>query len=271
MDGVRSADGTAISYTRAGSGPAVVLTTGSLDDGAENAPLAAQLAKHFTVFNYARRGRGASGDTQPYAVERELEDLAALIDAAGGSAFLYGVSTGGALALEAAAAGLAIDGLAVYEVPYAVGEDAARQWREYVRQLRGLLAHGRRDAALELFMRFAGARAEDVVAARSSSVWPGLEALAHTLAYDAAILGDGPPPSDRLATITQPALVATGGPEPDPYAPDAPVGFFERAADAVAAALPRAERLTLAGQPHVVDPVVLAPELERFFTAASTS
>jgi pimeloyl-ACP methyl ester carboxylesterase len=112
-----SKDGTDIAYERMGSGPAVILVGGGLDDGAENAPLAPELAEQFTVYNYARRGRGESGDTLPYAVAREIEDLDALIAEAGGSAHLYGVSSGGALALEAAAAGLAVDGIALYEVP----------------------------------------------------------------------------------------------------------------------------------------------------------
>ena len=120
---VTSNDGTTIAYDRKGSGPAVVLVGGALDDGAENASLVPALAEHFTVYNYARRGRGASGFTEPYAVEREIEDLDALIAEAGGSAHLFGASSGGALALEAAAAGSAIDTIAVWEVPYAVGDD----------------------------------------------------------------------------------------------------------------------------------------------------
>lgn len=114
---VTSKDGTSIAYQRAGTGPAVILVGGGLDDGSENAALVPELARHFTVVNYARRGRGDSGDTQPYAVEREIEDIDALISEAGGSAHLFGASSGGALALEAAAAGLAIDRIAVYEVP----------------------------------------------------------------------------------------------------------------------------------------------------------
>jgi len=122
MGRVTSADGTAIAYERTGSGPAVILVGGGLDDGAENAPLAPELAERFSVYNYARRGRADSGDTPPYALEREIEDLDALIAEAGGSAHLFGASSGGALVLEAAAAGSAVDRAAVYEVPYMVGE-----------------------------------------------------------------------------------------------------------------------------------------------------
>jgi hypothetical protein len=254
MSHVTSKDGTSIAYDRQGSGPSLILVGGGLDDGAENAPLAVELAASFTVFNYARRGRGGSGDTPPYAVVREIEDIDALIAEAGGSAHLHGVSSGGALALEAAAAGLAIDRLAVYEVPYCVAPDVAERWRAYVEQLGPVLAQGRRGDALELFMRMAGASDESISSARSSPMWSGLEAIAHTLAYDAACLGDGPPPARRLPAVTQPVLVATGGGGE----------LFERAGDAIAASLPNAERLVVAGQSHVADPKTIAPVLERF-------
>jgi hypothetical protein len=135
------------------------------------------------------------GDVRGHAalrVAREIEDLEALIAEAGGSAHLHGVSSGGALALEAAAAGLAADRLAVYEVPYSIGEEASRRWREYVEELEAVLAEGRRGDAVELFMRVAGASEENIAGARNSPMWPGLEAIAHTLAYDAACMGDGP-------------------------------------------------------------------------------
>jgi pimeloyl-ACP methyl ester carboxylesterase len=132
-----------------GSGPAVILVGGGLDDGSENAPLAPELAEHFTVLNYARRGRGDSGDTLPYALEREIEDIEALIAEAGGTAHLYGVSSGGALALEAAAAGIAVDRLAVYEVPYNMADDWPPRWRAYVEQLGAVLTEGRRGDALD--------------------------------------------------------------------------------------------------------------------------
>jgi pimeloyl-ACP methyl ester carboxylesterase len=261
MSRVLSKDGTPIAYDRTGDGPAIILVGGGLLDPVtgragrwENAPLAEALAARFTVYNYDRRGRADSGDILPYAVEREVEDLGALISQAGGLAHLYGVSSGGALALEAAAAGLAADRIAVYEVPYSIGEEASRRWSAYVEELTAALGEGRRGDAVELFMRVAGAPEEDIAGAKRSPLWPGLEAIAHTLAYDAACLGDGSPPTARLATVTQPTLVATGGSD----------DFFEQAADAIAARLPHAERRTLAGQGHLVDPKALAPVLERF-------
>ena len=161
--------------------------------------------------------------------------------------------------LEAAAAGLAIDRLAVYEVPYMIGEEVVRRWREYVAQLEALLAEGRRGDAVAAFMRLAGASEQNIAAARESPLWPGLEAIAHTLAHDAACLGDGRPPTARLAGITRPALVVSGR-------ACRPI-IFAQAADALAAALPHAERLILEGQTHVVDPRALAPELVRCFGA----
>jgi pimeloyl-ACP methyl ester carboxylesterase len=255
MPHVTSKDGTSIAFEQSGSGPTVILVGGGLDDGSENAPLVPELAESFSVVNYSRRGRGDSGDTHPYALEREIEDIEALIAALGGPAHVYGVSSGGALAIEAAAAGSAIDELAIYEVPYLIADDAARRWQSYLDQLRPALAEGRRGDAIELFMEVAGSSEADIAGAKDSPFWPGLEALAHTLAYDAACLGDGRPPTSRLREITQPTLVATGGADE----------FFEQAADAIAASIPNAERLTIEGQGHVADPMVVARQLKRFF------
>jgi alpha-beta hydrolase superfamily lysophospholipase len=267
MSHVVSADGTAIAYERVGSGPAVVLVGGGLDDGAENAPLAAALAERFTVVNYARRGRGESGDTLPYAVQREIEDIDALIAEAGGAADVYGISSGGALALAAAAAGSAIERIAVYEVPWNVDPGWPARWRAYTDELDAMLAAGRRGDAVARFMRLADMPDEAIAGARGAPVWPALEAVAHTLAYDAACLGSGQPPAEQLARITQPALVATGtghGP--------AAAGWeraLDGAADAIAASLPHAERRALAGQSHVVDASVLAPVLAEFFAGSA--
>jgi pimeloyl-ACP methyl ester carboxylesterase len=253
MARVTSADATEIAYERAGDGPTVILVGGGLDDGAENAPLMTELATRFTVVNYARRGRAGSGNTLPYALEREVEDIAALIAEAGGPAHVFGASSGGALALEAAAGGLAIDRVAIYEVPYPVG--MVDVWRQYVEQLAVALAEGRRGDALALFMRVAGATEESIAAARGAPLWARLERLAPTLAYDAACLGDGRPPA-RLAAVACPVLVLTG---------EDAAGFYGPAADAVVASVPTARRELLAGQGHVADPAVLAEALSDFF------
>jgi pimeloyl-ACP methyl ester carboxylesterase len=263
MNHVASKDGTSIAYEREGRGPAVVLVGGAMDDGSENAPLVPELVAGFTVFNHARRGRGESGNTPPYAVEREIEDLDALIEEAGGTAHVFGASSGGGLALEAAAAGLAIDRLAVYEVPYSMDADGPHWNQRDVPEVEELLAQGRRGEAVELFMRTVGSSEEDIAGAKASPFWPPLEALAHTLAYDAAIMGDGPPPADRLARIVSPTLVATGTVS-DAHGGVAPE-FMTRSADAIAASIPRAERQVIDGAGHMVGAKLVAPVLERFF------
>lgn len=260
-----SADGTRLAVTCEGTGPAVVLVGGGLDDGAENAPLATELSRWFTVYNYARRGRGGSGDIQPYAVTQEIEDLGAVITLAGGAAHVHGVSSGGALALRAAAAGVPITRLSVYEVPYAIDAEAVAVWREYVDHLKATLTRGDLDGALRLFMRLAGAGEDDIDAAASSPAWPGLLAIAHTLAYDAACLGDGEPPVADLARVTQPTLVVTGA-VPDPHMPGLPRGFFDAAADVVAANIPNATRKVVEGQSHVADPTRMALVLKDFYS-----
>jgi alpha-beta hydrolase superfamily lysophospholipase len=251
---VISTDATPIVYERYGSGPALILVGGGLDDGSENVPLAQALAGHFSVYNYARRGRADSGDTPPYAVEREIEDIAALIAVASEPVSVYGVSSGGMFALEAAAAGLPIHRLGVYDVPYDPDPDSASRYDEYREHLAAALAARRPGDAVALFMGLAGSSEADIERARESPYWPALTELAPTLAHDAALYG--PPPVGRLARITQPTLVATG----------AGNHFFALAADAVAAHLPHAERHTFAGQGHVADPAAVAPVLRRFFT-----
>ncbi|HEX6685452.1 MAG TPA: alpha/beta hydrolase [Candidatus Limnocylindrales bacterium] len=260
MNQATSKDGTTIAYHGQGEGPAVILVTGGLDDGSENAPLADALASGFTVLNYQRRGRGESGDNQPYAVEREIEDIDVLIGAVGGGpAHVFGVSSGGALALEAAAAGLAIDRLAVYEVPYLMADELRQFWLSYVEDLREAIAEDRRGDALKLFMSLAGSPPEQIVEAEASEHWPRLLPVAHTLVYDAECLRDGRPPA-HLARITQPVLVATGS-------ADWQGDFYAGAADAIAAIVPDARRETIAGQGHVAEPEILAAVLRSFFMA----
>src|SRR5579885_1623888 len=214
MPRVKSADGTMIAFETLGRGPVVILVDGALCyRGFGPMPcLAALLAAHFTVYVYDRRGRGESGNTHPYAVAREVEDLAALIDAADGSASLYGISSGAALALEAARTlGAKVTKLALYEAPYN-GEAIARQrMRDYAANLAEALAADRRGDAVALFMTLVGAPAEQIAGMRESPVWPAFEAVAPTLAYDSAILGDGRVPVEKAASATTPALVMNGG------------------------------------------------------------
>jgi pimeloyl-ACP methyl ester carboxylesterase len=264
MDRVTSKDGTSIAYERLGSGPAVILVGGGFVDRSENSPLAAELAEQFTVYNYDRRGRGDSSDTAPYAVAREIEDIEALLAEVGGSPRLYGESSGGALALEAAATGIPVGRLAVYEVPYDMADDGPQRHREYVEKLEALLADGRRGEAAELFMRLAGASEEMVEGAKNSPMWSGMKGLAHTLAYDAACMGTMQPPADRFARIGCPTLVMTGGASPDSFVAGGG-DFFDKAADAIVDAVPGAQRLVVEGQTHQVDPKVIAPVLVRFF------
>jgi pimeloyl-ACP methyl ester carboxylesterase len=252
-----SRDGTSLAYQRTGQGPAVILISGAMSTGATVAPLAGPLSDRFTVVSYDRRGRGESGDTAPYAVAREVEDLAALIDAVGGEAALYGISSGGALALHAAASGLPVRRVAVYEVPFAMSEGGAKERAEYTEHLTEALAQGRRGDAVELFLRLTGLAEEMIQGARQSPMWAGMEAIAPSLAYDDAVMGDGRVPRERLASIPVPVLSMAG---------DASPTWMREAARAVAEAAPEGTYRALEGQTHMVDPNVLAPVLAEFFT-----
>ncbi|HJQ72740.1 MAG TPA: alpha/beta hydrolase, partial [Actinomycetota bacterium] len=199
METITSRDGTAIAFDRMGEGAPVVLVTGGSVDRMSNAPLAQELASDFTVLNYDRRGRGPSGDTPPYAIEREIEDIEAMLEAAGGSANLYGSSSGAALALQATAAGLPVTKLALWEPPYIIDENA-RPPRDQVEQYETMVAEGRRGDAAEYFMtKVVGMPPEFAAQARNEPWWPNQEALAHTLAYDARIMGDYSVPTDQAA------------------------------------------------------------------------
>lgn len=251
-----SLDGTELAYARAGQGPAVILVSGAMSTGGTMAPLAGLLADRCTVLRYDRRGRGESGDTTPYAVEREVEDLAALVEAAGGEASLYGISSGGALVLEAAAAGLPVRRVAVYETPYALDEEGARERAEYTARLTEALAQGRRGDAVELFLRLTGLAEEMIRGARRSPMWASMEAVAPTLAYDDSVMGGGLLPRERLASIAVPVLAVAGAASPP---------WLCEATRAVADAVPDGTYRTLEGQTHMVDPGVLAPVLAEFF------
>jgi len=255
METVTSRDGTTIALDRIGSGPAVVLVSGGSTDRSANAPLADLLASDFTVLNYDRRGRGPSGDTIPYAIEREVEDIAAVLDAAGEGASLYGTSSGAALALEAAASGVRVSKLALWEPPFIIDE-SARPPADQVQQYETMLAEGRRGDAVEYFMReVVRMPPEFVEQARGAPFWAATEAIAHTLPYDARIMGDYSVPVDRAALIQAPTLVLVGG---------GSFPFMHETADALAAALPNGEVRVLEGQTHDVAPDVMAAALRMF-------
>ncbi len=259
MKTIQSADGTTIAFDQLGKGPMLILVAGALNTRASSS-LAARLAPHFTVFVYDRRGRGESGDTAPYAVEREIEDIDALITEAGGSAFLFGHSSGGALALEAALqlGGEKVKKLAIYEVPYNDDREFQRAWRAYIQQLTELLAANRRGDAVALFMQYVGMPAEQIEGMRHSPSWPSLEAIAPTLAYDhAAILGeDVSVPIERAAQVRVPTLLMNGS---------ASFPFMYETARTLSQAIPHAQLRTLEGQDHASADDVLAPVLEKFF------
>ena len=259
MKTVISKDGTPIAFDRSGQGPALILVTGALNTRPSSS-LAARLAQSFSVFAYDRRGRGESGDTMPYAVEREIEDIDALVAEANGSAFLFGHSSGGALALEAALqlGGEKVKKLAIYEVPYNDDPEFQQAWRVYLRQLSELLAANRRGDAVALFMQYVGMPAEQIEGMRHSPAWPSLEAIAPTLAYDhAAILGeDVSVPVGQAAQVRMPTLIMNGS---------ASFPFMYQTARTLSRVIPHAQLRTLEGQDHAPSDEVLAPVLKAFF------
>jgi pimeloyl-ACP methyl ester carboxylesterase len=263
MSHVTSKDGTRIAYERRGSGPALILVDGALCSRAfgPTAKLAALLAQDFTVYRYDRRGRGESGDTQPYAPEREVEDLAAVIEAAGGAASLLGLSSGGALSLAAASAGLAVDRVIAYEPPY-VDDDRSRGGGRHEGELRRLVESGNRGGAVTYFMRdMVGAPAFIPVVLRLMPwVWSKLKAVAHTLPYDAALMTEFRVPRPRFAAIARPVVVMNG------TKTDA---RLKAAARAIADAVPGAQHRELAGQTHNVKPNVLADAVRDYLKASN--
>ncbi len=272
MEKVISKDGTPVAFDRTGDGPPVILVAGAL--GVRSHPmfteLAALLSKEFTVINYDRRGRGDSGDTPPYAVEREVEDIEALIDAAGGSARLYGISSGAVLALEAGSR-LAekVKKLALYEPPFVIDDSWPPLPEDYVEQINRMVAEGRRGDAVALFMKVVGVPEEFIPKMREMPMWPEMEKVAHTLAYDGAFMQDvqagRPLPADRVeqwASAAMPTLVIVGG---------ASEPFFHRGAQALVDVLHNAQLRVLEGQTHEVSTEALAPVLVEFFTGRNES
>ena len=260
---VQSADGTSIAYDRRGEGPPVVLVGGAFQYRAidpRTSELADRLAQRFTVLVYDRRGRGESGGDLPFAREREIEDLAAVVDEAGGDPSVFGMSSGSALALDAALAGVSIERLALYEPPFIVDDRRPPLPDDFVERLTALCADGRPGDAVEHFLTTAAMVPPEMVAdMRQAPMWPGFEAVAHTLAYDAALVQDvsrgDAAALERWAPVAVPTLVAAGSESPP---------HVHTAAAALASVLARGETRIVPGQTHDVAPDALAPVLEEF-------
>jgi pimeloyl-ACP methyl ester carboxylesterase len=259
---VFSKDGTAIAFDRIGNGPPVILIDGALcyRGMGQSGQLAELLAEHFTVFTYDRRGRGGSGDTPPYAVEREVEDIATLLSEAGGAAFVWGMSSGAVLALEAANRLTGIKKLALYEAPFIVDDTRPTTEDDWDR-ISAAVAADRRSDAVKLFLKSVGvpgfARALMLL---MIPMWSKLKAVAHTLPYDGAIVRDNqrgkPLPASRWASVTIPALVMDGGNSP---------AWMLHANRSLASVLPNAQYRTLKEQTHMLKPKAHAPMLVEFF------
>lgn len=274
MQTVTSKDGTTIAYDREGTGPAVILVNGALGDRAldrrfkQMTVISELLSPQFTVINYDRRGRGDSTEAGPFAVEREIEDIAALIDATGGHASLFGFSSGGALALRAAGAGVGVERVAVYEAPFMVKGDDKRPPNDYGQRLDALIAADDRSGAVKHFMRNAmGMPAPAVAAMRLMPMWKQMRANAPTLRYDWAALGEHnmqgrPLRADEWASVTVPALVVYGGKSPS---------SLRNGSRELANVLPSAELRVLEGMGHRLKVKVLAPVLADFFSQSIRS
>lgn len=261
MSTTMSADGTKIAYTRAGSGPALVLVDGAMcyRGSSPNDALAKELAAHFTVYTYDRRGRGESTDTGPYSVEREVEDLAALVKEAGGEVLLFGISSGAALALEAASV-LPVTKLALYEPPFVVDDSRPRVPADYVTRLDAALAAGKRGTAVKMFMtEGVGLSGAMVAMMRIMPFWAKLKRVAHTLPYDTSFVVEyqsGSPLPAAWPEVKIPTLAVDGGKSPQ---------WMRTGVSSLAKVLPSAEYRTLPGQTHIVKAAALAPVLSEFY------
>ncbi|MFD3403364.1 alpha/beta fold hydrolase [Kribbella sp. NPDC058693] len=258
MNTVVSKDGTTIAYDRRGDGPALVLVDGALCSRAQGPmpAVAEALADRFTVYNYDRRGRGDSGDTGAYDVDREIEDLAAVIEAADGSAYVYGSSSGAALSLRAAAAGLPIEKLVAFEPPYVVDDSRKQIPRTWVAEMQALEPG---DAIKYFFTKGIGLPGIFVTMMKLMPAWKPMKAMAHTIPYDAQILGDNcfgePMDAAQWASIQQPVQVVNGGKSP---------AWMKTSTRALADAIPGAGHTEVPGQNHVIKATAIAPVIAGF-------
>ena len=263
MGTVTSRDGTEIAFERSGSGPALILIDGALCHRAfgPSRGMAKRLSASFTVYCYDRRGRGESGDTGPFAISREIEDIEALIKEAGGTAFLCGFSSGAVLALEAANTLPSVTRVALYEAPFVVDDTGTPIPPDFVERLRDQVDSGHRGAAVDAFMKLVGTPAAVRVVMRATPFWPKLKKVAHTLPYDLTIMktheSGKPIAAGRWGSVTAPALVLDGGKSPQ---------WMRNTTRELAAAVPGARYRTLEGQTHMVKPDAVVPVLTTFFT-----
>ena len=261
-----SKDGTLIAYERAGAGPVIVLVSAALADRDGARRLARQLAPSFTVINYDRRGRGKSTNTEPYAVNREVEDLEALVDAAGGPVFLFGSSSGSVLALDVAnRLGPKVKKLFLYEPPFIVDGSHPRIPDDLLQEITAALSTNNRDQAVALFFgKGMGIPAPGVTFMRLlMPAWSDMTKIAHTVPYDLMVLAgtqSGKPlPADRWASATSPGMVAVGA-KSEP--------FFHSGAKALTGRLPAMEYRSLDGLDHsavLMAPEALAAAIRQFF------
>jgi pimeloyl-ACP methyl ester carboxylesterase len=258
---IKSKDGTRIAFDKTGRGPAIIIVNGALSYRAvyDDKSLVSALSKDFTIYTYDRRGRGESTDTKPYNVEREIEDIEALIEDAGGSARLYGVSSGAALSLLASArlGKSKIPQLVLYEPPYGTDSEKKKQdFADQRKRIDELITTGNRGDAMSFHFTAIGTPPEALDSLRKSREWPLMESVEHTLAYDYAILDDGAIPVDAAKKATMPALVMNG---------EKSFGFMSEAAKNLSKVMPNVQWKTLKGQTHHPSPEMLAPVLKGFF------
>lgn len=260
-----SKDGTKIAYSKTGNGKPLILVDGAFCHrkfGA-NEKLPQHLSDNFTVYSYDRRGRSESGNTLPYSPQKEYEDLQAVINEAGGNAYVYGISSGAALALEAANAGVKMEKLALYEAPYITDDSRSPFPENYLKSLTEFAEQGENAKAVKYFMRTGiGVPAFVVWMMQLMPAWKQMKQLAHTLPYDTEILGDtgsGKPfNKEKWSNVTMPTLVLSGNKS---------AKWSQNSMQHLATVLPNAKHHTLKGQSHIVNPKVLAQELILFFNS----
>ena len=257
MTRVPSRDGTQIAFTKAGNGPALILVSGALSHRAliGDPQLVPRLGEHFSVYTYDRRGRGESGDTKPYAVDREIEDIDALIEHAGGKAYLFGVSSGAALSLQAAAklGAAKVSKLAIYDAPFGQPQ---RQFDEQKARVNELVKTGQPGDAASYFLSAIGTPPKALEEMKHSPAWEAMKKIDFTLAYDYEVLGDGQVPEDVAKAITVPTLVMNGEKSMD---------FMHAAAARMASLAPDGRHTTIKGQAHGVTAEATVPVLVEFF------